>query len=218
MAPDGESNERYGPFELTMLNGLPIAVSQKDGSRSLFCRLVFPEPIGPLIPASAGLDIINGQQQMVHIARISSSNIDEAIRKARDQSQWYISDGHTSHELAWYLPTLKQSGKEGVLAGAEDYGVCATSLRELRKDQRFRQAMAQRMEIRRAWGPLGFFWALLLDRLESHARFHSCQACGRLNEGRNGKRFCGPGDNVECYKNRRKLDQRRCRNKSQRTS
>lgn len=52
---------------------------------------------------------------------------------------------------------------------------------------------------------------LLLDRLEAQRPFIVCERCGRIIHGKDGKRFCGEGDDRECFKSRRTIDQRRSR-------
>jgi len=58
--------------------------------------------------------------------------------------------------------------------------------------------MTEPVEIRRAWGPTGFFWTLLIDRLESAQTVRACARCGRPIKGTKRRRFCSRGENEVC--------------------
>jgi hypothetical protein len=87
------------------------------------------------------------------------------------------------------------------------------AVKELLKNDAWRTELAKPVPIRRAWGAVGLFWTLLLDRLEAQRSFNLCERCGRIIPSEAGKRFCGKTDNNGCFSKRRAQDQRRSRKK-----
>jgi hypothetical protein len=80
------------------------------------------------------------------------------------------------------------------------------SLKEAIESGEWQMGMGRYVEITRAWGMVGLFWALVLEELKK-GRPHTCERCQRPLEGR--KKFCGPKDDLSCYRNRRALDRAR---------
>jgi hypothetical protein len=80
----------------------------------------------------------------------------------------------------------------------------------------WRAVLRRPMPVRRALGVPGLMWALLHDRLSSELPFQSCEMCGQLLSGRSQKRFCGPEDNVGCYRRRKRRDRQRARHSTER--
>ena len=210
VSPDAESTARYGPFKIAELDGLPVAESQKDGSKSWFLACRWPEPLRALIPQSAGMDLILAQQKMKQIVKVSRTNARKAIQLAKDAARFSVSDGHTSRELGCFWPKFEQ-GEDAVNSWAEDLGLKPAPIEELSKNDRFMKILASRMEIRRAVGVEGLFWALLIERLEKFNRSGSCNNCGRLIQGRKQKIYCGPQDNRDCYLETQATRKRRSR-------
>jgi hypothetical protein len=73
------------------------------------------------------------------------------------------------------------------------------------------RVMGRQVNIRRAWGMLGLFWALLIDELEARRPFPICKRCGWIMQGRQDKRFYGPNDNKCCHLKRGAERQRKSR-------
>jgi hypothetical protein len=211
ISPDAESEEMYGPFDPIVSDGLPMGVGQKTGRVSLWVTARWPDPFRSLVPAGDGADVFAGLCRMQAIAKQSSQDPFGALTRAREAASAYVFGGYTSRRWSWFWPTYAAGKEDAVLCGAEDFGVKARSFDELSKDDLFSRRMAERVQIRRAWGPLGLFWALLLDRLEGQVRLHSCGRCHRIIEGRKGKKYCSKSDSPECFRERRAADKQRSR-------
>jgi hypothetical protein len=151
---------------------------------------------------------------MQTIAKQNSRDVLGATTGALERAGAYVFEGYTSLRWSWFWPTYAEGKDDAVLFGAENFGVRARSLAELSKDDRFSRRMAERVLIRRAWGPLGLFWALLIDRLEEHASFHSRGRCHGIIEGKKGKAYCSQSDNPECFGHRRAADKQKSRQRS----
>jgi hypothetical protein len=214
VSPDGESEHLLGPFIGERHDGIPTAVSLKTGDRSWWVYFRWPGPLGALILESAGMDVLLAQRRMAAIAKQSETDIQGALVRARDESLTYISDGHSNMGSSWFWPAYLGNGEKAVLFSAEDFGVEVKDISELQANPVFRAEMSKRVEIRRVWGPLGLFWALLLERLEQDLPFTSCRECGRVLSGIKLKRFCDQGENPSCYGNRRAADKRKLREKA----
>jgi len=101
--------------------------------------------------------------------------------------------------LGCFWPKFEDGGEEAIQFWLEDIGIEPAPLKELRQNNRFKEFLALRMDIRRAIGVEGLLWALLIERLEKFNSFGSCKNCGRRIAGRKGKKYCGPKDNHQCY-------------------
>lgn len=212
VSPDAETHARYGPFAAGDLDGLPIGTSLKDGTKSLFCVARWPPPLQFLIPESAGMDVLVALQQMRQIAALSSTE-PRAIQMAKDAAGSSISEGHTSFELGWFWPTLLGNGPEAIRFRLEEFGIKPATIEELSKNDQFKNLMGKRMEIRRAFGPVGLFWALLIEWLEKFKPFSSCRNCGRLIQGKKGKKYCSRAENPDCYRHMQAIRKQKSRSK-----
>jgi hypothetical protein len=211
VSPDAESEEAYGPIRRAEFAGIPDWVSANGEYRTLFTFASWPEPLGQLVPDADGVDLFLGQQQMRTIAEAYDEDPQRARSEAIRLARSYVLEGHSSRLWAWLWPICLGDGDEAMCFAAEDLGFAAPSPSELFGTAEFRKAMNESIPIRRVWGPLGLFWALLLEILEGHEAFRACGRCGRFIRGKRGKMYCGRHDNPVCYAQRRSLDQRRSR-------
>jgi hypothetical protein len=217
VSPEAESSEYYGPLRRADQEGVPTAISYKNPTfRSLHTIWMLPKPLEQLAPFGVGMDTLFAQAQMARFAQLSATDPTEALKKAREASRIYLDGGQTTQELAWVFPTIQEKGVNG--------GLQAAWFRFNLKDQRtlegamsspaWRAEAMKLVPIRRAWGVLGLFWSLLLDRLGGGETFNVCKQCGRIISARKGKRFCGTKDNLVCYRTRRTADRRRERSRA----
>src|SRR5262249_4893589 len=158
-----------------------------------------------------GMDDLSGHANMGAIARRSEDDPEGALREAQEASRLYVTEGHATLEWAWFWPTLRQLGVEGLFLEATGrFGLTAGDLAEAFRSEAWQWVMRQRVPVRRAWGALGLFWALLLDRLETHQPLPRCRRWGRFLRGKRRKPNCGRNDNKVCFNARRAEDQRSC--------
>jgi hypothetical protein len=238
ISPEGESAARYGRLKRVEEEGRAVAVSQRDPTmRALHLRLHWRPPLAGLLPFGGGLDVLWAQTRMVAIAARSANDPAGALQEAREAAGPYVGVGVTTYELSWFMPALialpqtTEKEKQRYLAegrsledltwdlafeGArERFGLEAQDYGEAVRSGEWKRKMRAPIPIRRAYGAVGLFWALLLDRLEASVPFQKCERCHYLLEGkRRGKktkRVCGPQDNKGCYNQRKAKDMRRSR-------
>jgi hypothetical protein len=211
VSPEAESAEYYGTLKQVDHGRMPVAVSERDPN---FCSLpivvLLPKPLEQLAPRGVGMDTLAGQVKMAEIAKLSVSNLRGALKEAKEAVGVYVTEGQTTQEHAWFFPTLQKEGLDRALHLA-----CFRfnlkehrTLEETMKSSAWQAEMMKRVPIRRAWGILGLFWSLLIDRLELGEKFDTCRNCGRTISGRKGKQYCGK-ENADCYRARRAADRRR---------
>ena len=210
ISPDTESELRFGPLKRADQDGTSAAVNN-EGERSLFTFLRWPLPLRDLFPAADGVDNLVAQKVMADIAAGSADNLPGALVRCQQAASLYVFEGHSNVLSTEILPMLAARGEEAALAKAEDFGIAAKSLLELSKNRAYRETLERIVPIRRAWGPQGLMFALLLSRLESGYRFLSCQRCRRIIQPTKNKRYCRAEDNPACFRQRRADDQRRSR-------
>ena len=139
----------------------------------------------------ASTDTLYAQAQMKRIADRSSSDPARALHEAKNAAALYITEGQTTQELSWFLLVL---AKEGVKV-ALNHALLQLNLPDVRSPKELlRSPVWQRVRqefvpIRRAWGMIGLFWALLLDQLQDGTEFRACLRCGRTIRGKRGKQF-----------------------------
>jgi hypothetical protein len=219
VSPEAESAAR---FPSKKLDSAPPAVITDKGDLALHVFLRWRKPLESMMPLLSSSDDILAQAQMSAIARQSAADLQGALSATTVAAQPYLSRGHSTIEHSWFRPTLEQKGIKHVLFKAQDRGLAVpgkgsrhhwdeSALNQALKQQDWQKWLAEPVPIRRAWGAVGLFWTLLLDRLEAQRPFAVCERCGRIISGKAGKRFCGKVDDAECFNGRRAVDQRRSR-------
>ncbi len=121
-----------------------------------------------------------------------------------------------SWALTWFFPTTQQVELETAICRAEEFGLNdARSLEEF-SARHTGSAMAEPVPVVRAYGPIGFFWALVLDRLSERRAHNNCSACGRVLPARRGRRrrYCTKVENPDCFDQRQRERQRRSRGRN----
>ncbi len=148
-------------------------------------------PLRALFPPGTGLDDLHAWVRMSRIARQSQADLDAALSAARLYSADYLTDGETMTGAAWFGPILAAEGEEGALIALEvRYGLAARSIDEASETNAWREIVMRPVPIHRAWGATGLLYGLMLDRLEQGRGFNACERCGRVLQGKRGKRFC----------------------------
>jgi hypothetical protein len=238
ISPEAESAELYGPLERVEEEGQAVVVSQRDPSvRGLHILLHWLYPLTALLPFGGGLDVLLAQPKMVAVAERSTKDPEGARQEAREAAGPYLSMGVTTHELSWFMPTLialhhtvnertpRETAQERPSGGfqwelavdlaRERFGLEAHDYIQAVQSGEWDRKMRAPIPIKRAYGAVGLFWGLLLDRLEVHVPFRPCERCHYIFEGkRRGKktkRVCGPYDNKGCYNLRKAEAMRRSR-------
>jgi len=218
---EAESRERFGRLIAT---GGGIAVSTTDPTqRALHVECVWPEPLRSLFLTGGGWDSLFAPAQMAAIALEARNNAATAALKARAAAGPYVAEGTTSVELLHFLPALVR-GPDAARGAAERLKLLdkvpeAVARRDLRAayvSAGWQDVLKRQVPVRRCWGPIGLFWALLIAQLEQKDRPHACRRCGRMITGITTKQFCGPADNLACFRARRSA-QRRVELSQQRT-
>jgi hypothetical protein len=221
ISPDAESASR---FPSTKINSDPPTVVTAEGHAALHLLCRWPNVLDNIMSVLSGTDDLLAQARMAQLARQSQTDQAQALRESEIAGQEYLFDGHTSVEHFWLRPAIAERGVRHILFKAEERGLLIP--KGLRRDQakwdlkllnqllerdEWRAWLTEPVSIRRAWGGVGLFWWLLIDQLKQHRSFASCESCGRVIPGKDGKRFCGSGDDPICFKSRRANDQRRSR-------
>ena len=121
------------------------------------------------------------------------------MTEARD----WISEGQASVNEAWLRPLIAREREEGALFAIEArYGIDASSLERVYKNEELRKVFDAPMPVTRVWGVPGLMWALLLDRLSKAQPFRACKRCGKMILGRGHRLYCSSEDNPDCYQPR----------------
>jgi hypothetical protein len=220
VSPEAESAAR---FPSKKLDSHPPTVITDKGDLALHVFLRWRRPLESMMPLLSSSDDLQAQAQMSAIARQSAADLQGALSAATVAAQPYLSRGYSTIEHSWFRPTLELTGFRHVLFKAQDRGLTVPkgsrhrwderALKEALEQDSWRKWLAESVPIRRAWGAVGLFWALLLDRLEAQRPFAICDRCGRIISGKAGKKFCGKVDDAECFNGRRAIDQRRSRHR-----
>jgi hypothetical protein len=217
ISPESESAVRF-PSKKVSSDAPTVVTAQGDRAPQLFLR--WPGRLQPLMPPLSGVDDIQAQIDMEMLARRSRPELAEILKAATSSAHPYLFDGHSIVEHSWFRPTLEHKGIKHVLFKAEDRGLGVSgrsldenALNEALKEEASQKWLAQPVPIRRVWGGVGLFWALLLERLQAQRAFGVCRQCGRIISGKETKRFCSESDDAECFRSRRAIDQRRSRNR-----
>jgi hypothetical protein len=193
VSPEAES-ARLFPSRKLASNPPTVITEQGDIALQVFLR--WHGRLESMMPMLSGPDDMLAQAQMVKLARHSTADLAGALRAAQIEAQTYLSAGHSTVEHLWFRPTLERNGPQHILFKAEDRGLSVPpqlrqrwdedALNEVLKQDAWKKWLAQPIPIRRAWGAVGLFWTLLLDRLEAQRSFTACDRCGRIISGKEG--------------------------------
>jgi hypothetical protein len=216
LPPGAESSDYYGHLNRADVGQVPVVLSQRDREfRSIHVVCALPKPFDNLVPYGASMDTLYGNALMTRFAQLSRRDAQGALRKAHDAAAPYLSKGLSTHELVCYFPTLVREDANIALRHAW-LQLNLPAFREpeqLLRSPAWREAMETPVPVRRAWGVLGLFWALLLGEFERGVKYGACERCGRVFGGQRSKQFCGRGDDINCYHERRASDRQREREK-----
>lgn len=216
ISPEAELEEYYrdcfGELRRSETNGVEIWLSDRDpGFRSLGVALWAEPPLSGFFPSGVNLDALHHWTKMYAVSRQSVSDVRGALRRATELSSAYITNGFSTRSHAWFMPTLAEAREvqtviqRGATLGLND----ARSWTQVTASADWHRKMTELVPIRRAWGPIGLFWAFILDRLESGNPLRACERCGRTLFGNQRKRFCDRQTRPDCFQDRRAEDRQR---------
>ncbi len=219
VSPESELAEAYeaalGRLTGRVVDGTTLVTSEKDPefiSRGATLRAA--PPLEGLFSTGVNLDALFHWTRMSSVIRESRSDLKGALKRARNLSSDYVTEGQSDLGHCWFLPTLAEvKDVDLVIQRAETYRLTdARTWDEVAKSPEWRNTMTSPIPIRRVWGPIGFFWALVLDRLENAQPQVFCERCGMIIEAKTRrKKFCSREENEECFLARRAADRRRGR-------
>jgi hypothetical protein len=203
--------EILGELRRTEIDGVEVWLSDRDSNFSSYrAALRADAPLTGFFPTGVYLDALHHWVRMSSVVKQSATDVIAALRRATELSSQYVTDGFSTRAHTWFMPTLAEVRDiRTVIGRAATLGLNdARTGNQIRKSQRWRRLMTEPIPVRRAWGPIGLFWSLVLERMES-LRLQVCERCGRPLAGTHRKRFCGQRDNPECFLARRAGDRRR---------
>lgn len=216
---EGDSDRFYGPLKFKEYEGELAAYSERY-PEMIFKPSIYKwsKPLDMLMPIGAGGDDIAGLARMIDIAQMSNANPEGALWQAKEAAQPYISEGKTIRAYEWFWPRAAKDGAHDAFIEAQYRWFSEwsgndrwDSFEEAAKSEGWNKLMFQSVPIKRAWGALGLFWALLLEQLEERHGFQVCEKCGKINQGKRDKKYCSREDNEECFRERTAHRQRKAR-------
>jgi hypothetical protein len=168
----------------------------------------WPAPFDKLFTPAAGLDEFQTLAKMRKIAQESQTNGRGALRQALEASSQYMSEGWSTVSATKFWPAYLAA--HAAVAPGEpmrpfwaEFGITAKDMQgALAAD-----ALRRPVRVQRVWGGLGLLWALFVERLENDGGLNFCDRCRMLVGGR--RRFCGPTDDLQCYRKRRAADRKK---------
>lgn len=206
---------RYGDLRrIKGKKGQPIIIGSADPHfRAVPGVLRPPELLQGLFPIGITLDAITACLEMASVMQQSTGDPHAALARAFTKAGPYISNGMSTLALTWFMPTFVElrDMKQVIQRGASLKLVDVREFGQLNQSEAWRKLMTRPVPVTRAWGPIGLFWALLIQRLKSEGLVLSCERCGKILKGTRAKRFCNESENPECFRKRRATDRRRAR-------
>jgi hypothetical protein len=162
----------------------------------------WPIPFRRLFGVPSGLAEFLALDRMRALMRLDDRAL--ALHQALEEASPYLSQGWSTMAAVKFWPLFVAAARSGerVPAFWEELGISGSDINEALAAAQLRDPC----RVLRVWGGLGLLWDLLVENL-GQARSHFCLSCGRLLRGR--RRFCGPEDDVGCYRDRRTRDRQR---------
>lgn len=187
---------------------MPVAELLRDSFSAVDQLIPVEERYSDCLPEPRNLCLIYADSVA------SEANAEEpvkALTEARDRSTRFLSKARTDLWNTWFVPILvRRDVEEAMFAVELRYDLDFPTLDDAMASEAFWE---KTVEIQRALGVVGLFWALLIEQLEEGFGFQTCEWCRRLVRGRADKRFCNKRENPDCWRKRRSANRRRQRTK-----
>jgi hypothetical protein len=173
-------------------------------------RVLWPESLQWLFPGGGdgAFEAYFHQWQMQRVATHSDQDLQGALQAAQNLARRYVTQRTTWLGFVDFFPDRITRGDQFALAEAAKHGApCVASLQAAWHSPGWDTRLKAPRALTRAWGPIGLFWAMLLEQLESRRPYRSCKWCGRFLQGK--KTQCYPEDNPLCHARWRRADKAR---------
>lgn len=220
ISPEAELAEYYseifGKLRRSEVDGAEVWLSDRDPNfRSLGVALWADAPLTGYFPTGVNLDALHHWVKMYGVIQQSTKDPRRALKRALDWLSDYVGEGRSDLAHSWLMPTIAEVRDiTTVIQRAETYGLSdASTWAEVARSKEWKERMTAPIPIRRAWGPIGLFWSLILERLENAQPIQFCERCGRSIGGTRRKKFCARNDDLQCFLRRRAADRQRERTK-----
>jgi len=215
VSPEAESIKAMGPFTWerdATLAGCPIALD-RSGKMAINVRLRWQQPFNEMFPFGGGPDLMYQHALMRRCVEGVSQGEPAAAREIAARVSEFTARGWTTLELSYVAPTLAVLGEEELLWDIEyRFGIEAQDISQLVEHEDYPKRFQQEVPILRVFGWLGYMWQELNETVNVKGKhIRVCERCGYVIKGTKKKQFCGPDDNIVCYRERRAGDQRRSR-------
>jgi len=222
VSPEAESAKYYSALERYDVPGIGrcfvLNDGPKDGMFPLPVRMLWPASLQWLFPGGGdgALDARWHEVQMRDVFARSAVDLLGALQEAQTRAARYVTQGTTWGGFVDFFTDLITHGEPHALEEAVKHRAPQAVSRQVAwQVPAWHAWMKKPQTITRAWGPIGLFWALLLEQLESGRRGSECEDCHRVNPGKRGKRYCGQIDDYSCYNRRRTRNKRNERERQQ---
>jgi hypothetical protein len=211
-SPAEESFNYYGQLKREQLEGLTVVKSERRNRKGIPLVFYWPSPISSILPLGGTLDEVLANARMREVAKKSREDSQAALEIALASAGPFVSEGMAALDDLWFFPILVEEGEQAALFAVETaYDISFKTSDELYDSQDWQTLCRKRLPVRRVFGAMGLFWALLLECLEERRGFQTCDRCERIIRGNKKKQYCGREDNLECFRARRAKDKRRSR-------
>lgn len=165
------------------------------------------------------LDACVEQETMCRVATRSSEDLAKALQAARAHTGRYITEGTTWQGFVHFFPAFVVGGEQYAFQEAHKHNAPSIQTWQTAvSSSRWNSWLKMPIDITRVWGPIGLFWALLIDELEQKRPYRVCKLCHRLIQGKKSKQYCGEHDDRRCYTQRRARDKHEERVRRRQTS
>lgn len=216
ISPDIESREYYGKLKFEKLvnkEGSTVFVSSEKNltGKAIGMYLEWPEPFDKFFHYGSTLDLLHDQACMKDcIRKIEEKEIDEAIKEVERYINIFTGDTESFLDRAYMLPKALKNKETLLMEMQGRYGLDVKNFDELINCVKFKSLAATRVKIKRIYSWLGYFWWELYSDISTYKNIRFCANCGNIIiGGRSDRIYCSRKENINCFKQRQALRQKK---------
>jgi hypothetical protein len=216
ISTDTESSNYYGKLEAKKTVGKKgskfFVSSEKNlNGKALGAYIKWPDPFDKFFYGGSSLDLLHDQACMKDVLRkIGKKELSEAIKEVERYINIFTGSTEASLEKAYILPKAIENKDTLLMEMQGRYGLDVKDFDELINSVKFKSLATTKVNIKRIYSWLGYFWWELYNDILSYKNIRFCKNCGAIiTGGRSDRIYCSKEENVNCFNERLALRQRK---------
>ena len=198
-----EDNQISMDFELDALDDILPKI--KEG----IIRPIWPLFFDSFFETGGGANTLGDFLMMKNYIKLYPTNKAEILQLIRNKVNLHVSNNVSSMKKSWFFPKF-QNEQLLLIEIQGRFGINLNSIEEVKPSEKLNGIANSRVNIKRVYSWLGFFWWELYQDLLNQNTVKFCSHCGQIfSDGRADRIYCTSKENPDCWKSRAALRQKK---------